>query len=319
MTLRITQYGESILHDKGKAVSDFSEELANLYEEMIKAMRNAEGIGLAAQQIGKALRFCVVEVPGHPDYPITCILDGKPLSPALLMPMPLANPKIEFLRGEEFYYEEGCLSLPEIKGASRLRAHPGRIPGSRWYSAPSGMRRFARPLHQHEVDHLDGILFIDRMEKNHFAEIKDEVRALHKKTQALSQGRQALRLPRMKRTTRQGEIILEVIRSAERPSHPSRFISRPPAKARPSGSPPPTGTSRAWEKANRSWAWTTRAAPRYEWVDGEDKVHFACRSCDRLFALDDTSGEHPPPAQAPEGFEVQGFEVMLYGLCPECE
>ena len=185
MTLRITQYGESILHDKGKAVSDFSEELANLYEEMIKAMRNAEGIGLAAQQIGKALRFCVVEVPGHPDYPITCILDGKPLSPALLMPMPLANPKIEFLRGEEFYYEEGCLSLPEIKGdvarPELIRVEYQDLDGIPHVLECDGL--LARCI-QHEVDHLDGILFIDRMEKNHFAEIKDEVRALHKKTQA---------------------------------------------------------------------------------------------------------------------------------------
>ena len=185
MTLRITQYGESILHEKGKVVSDFSEELANLYEEMIKAMRNAEGIGLAAQQIGKALRFCVVEVPSHPDYPITCILDGKPLSPALLMPMPLANPKIEFLRREEFYYEEGCLSLPEIKGdvarPELIRVEYQDLDGIPHVLECDGL--LARCI-QHEVDHLDGILFIDRMEKNHFAEIKNEVRALHKKTQA---------------------------------------------------------------------------------------------------------------------------------------
>ena len=124
MTLRITQYGESILHEKGKAVSDFSDELLDLANDMIEAMRGADGIGLAAQQIGKALRFCVIEVPDHPDYPMTCILDGKPLSPALLRPMPLANPKIQLLPCDEFYYEEGCLSLPEIKGDV---ARPERI------------------------------------------------------------------------------------------------------------------------------------------------------------------------------------------------
>ena len=57
--------------------------------------------------------------------------------------------------------------------------------------------------------------------------------------------------------------------------------------------------------------------PRYEWADGKDKVHFACRSCDKLFALEDTT-EDIPPANAPKGFEVQGFEVMLYGTCPKC-
>jgi len=57
--------------------------------------------------------------------------------------------------------------------------------------------------------------------------------------------------------------------------------------------------------------------PRYEWADGKDKVHFACRSCDKLFALEDTT-EDIPPAEAPEGFKVQGFEIMLYGKCPDC-
>lgn len=57
--------------------------------------------------------------------------------------------------------------------------------------------------------------------------------------------------------------------------------------------------------------------PRYEWADGKDKVHFACRFCDKLYALEDTAGD-APPAEAPKGFKVQGFEVMLYGMCPEC-
>jgi len=57
--------------------------------------------------------------------------------------------------------------------------------------------------------------------------------------------------------------------------------------------------------------------PRYEWADGQDKVHFACRACDKLFAIEDTT-EDTPPSIAPKGFKVQGFEVMLYGICPEC-
>jgi peptide deformylase len=183
MTLRITQYGERILHDKGKAVTDFSDELFNLAGDMIEAMRVAEGIGLAAQQIGQALRFCVIEVPDHPDYPITCILDGKPLSPSLLKPMPLANPEIEFLPSEEFYYEEGCLSFPEIKGdvarPELIRVEYQDLDGVPHILECDGL--LARCI-QHEVDHLDGILFIDRMEKPHFAEIRDEVRALRKRT-----------------------------------------------------------------------------------------------------------------------------------------
>lgn len=186
MTLRITQYGEDILHQKGQKVSDFSDELAKLTDDMTEAMRHAEGIGLAAQQIGQAFRFCVVEVPDHPDYPISCILDGKSLSPSLLMPMPLANPKIEFLPSDEFYYEEGCLSLPGIKGdvarPELIRVEYQDLDGVPHVLECDGL--LARCI-QHEVDHLDGILFIDRMEKAHFAEIRDEVRTLRKKTQSM--------------------------------------------------------------------------------------------------------------------------------------
>ena len=56
---------------------------------------------------------------------------------------------------------------------------------------------------------------------------------------------------------------------------------------------------------------------RYEWADGRDKVHFSCRSCEKLFAFDDTM-QNEPALKAPKGFEIQGFEMMLYGTCPAC-
>ena len=71
---------------------EFDEDLLNFSNEMLTLMHKSEGIGLAAQQVGKAIQFCVVEVPEHPDYPITCIFDGKPLAPSLIMPLSLANP-----------------------------------------------------------------------------------------------------------------------------------------------------------------------------------------------------------------------------------
>ena len=124
MTLRITQYGESILHEKGKKVESFDANLSELSKDMLEAMHQVQGIGLAAQQVGKAIRFCVVDVPDHPDYPIACILDGKPLSPSLLMPLSLANPQVTHLPSDEYYYEEGCLSFPDIRGDV---ARPERI------------------------------------------------------------------------------------------------------------------------------------------------------------------------------------------------
>ena len=185
MTLSVTQYGESILHQKGKQVTEFSSKLSRLYHDMLEAMYAEEGIGLAAQQVGIALQFCVIDVPSIPDYPITCILDDKTLSHQLLMPMALANPKIEILPCDEYYYEEGCLSFPEIKGeVARPEVIVVRyrdIEGNSHTLQCDGL--LGRCI-QHEVDHLNGILFIDRMEKEIYAEIKQEVQALKKRTQS---------------------------------------------------------------------------------------------------------------------------------------
>ena len=56
---------------------------------------------------------------------------------------------------------------------------------------------------------------------------------------------------------------------------------------------------------------------RYEWADGRDKAHFSCRSCEKLFAFDETM-QNEPALNAPKGFEIQGCEMMLYGTCPSC-
>ncbi len=185
MTLRITQYGESILHQDGKVVSSFGAELTELANQMLEAMDQAEGIGLAAQQIGEAIRFCVVDVPEHPEYPMTCILDGKPLSPSLLMPMALANPEVSPLPSDEYYSEEGCLSFPEIRGEvarpERISVKYQDLEGNAHQLECDGL--LARCI-QHEVDHLNGVLFIDRMEKKTFAEIKTEVKELKQRTLA---------------------------------------------------------------------------------------------------------------------------------------
>lgn len=187
MSLSIRNFGDPILRQKGQAVKDFDKKLFELSQDMLEIMHISEGIGLAAQQIGQALQFCVVEVPDHPDFPITCILDGKPLSPSLIMPIHLANPSIKALPSDEYYYEEGCLSFPGINADV---ARPDRILAT--YQDLDGVEHslecdglLARCI-QHEVDHLNGVLFIDRMEKPTFAEIKKEVQALKQETLSLA-------------------------------------------------------------------------------------------------------------------------------------
>ena len=122
----------------------------------------------------------------------------------------------------------------------------------------------------------------------------------------------------MKRNTQQGNLILNVIKSANRPLTPLEIHQRA------SSSSPHIGIATTYrhlkslaEKKQVVGVDYPGQPPRYEWADGEDKVHFACRSCDKLFALEDTTGD-TPPAKVPRGFRVQGFEVMLYGTCPEC-
>jgi len=183
MSLKLRYFGDPVLRQSGRKIEKFDDQLATLSQEMIEVMRESDGIGLAAQQVGIAEQFCVMDVPEHPDYPILCVLDGKALSPSLLMPMSLANPVVSPLPSDEYYYEEGCLSFPGINADV---ARPEKISVS--YQDMDGVAHtlecdglLARCI-QHEVDHLNGVLFIDRMEKETYAEIKKEVQSLKKET-----------------------------------------------------------------------------------------------------------------------------------------
>ena len=183
MSLKLRYFGDPVLRQSGRKIEKFDDQLASLSQEMIEVMRESDGIGLAAQQIGIAEQFCVMDVPEHPEYPILCVLDGKALSPSLLMPMSLANPVVSPLPSDEYYYEEGCLSFPGINADV---ARPEKISVS--YQDMDGVAHtlecdglLARCI-QHEVDHLNGVLFIDRMEKETYAEIKKDVQSLKKET-----------------------------------------------------------------------------------------------------------------------------------------
>ena len=183
MSLRLRYFGDPVLRQSGRKIEKFDDQLASLSQEMIEVMRESDGIGLAAQQVGIAEQFFVMDVPEHPDYPILCVLDGKALSPSLLMPMSLANPVVSPLPSDEYYYEEGCLSFPGINADV---ARPEKISVS--YQDVDGVAHtlecdglLARCI-QHEVDHLNGVLFIDRMEKETYVEIKKEVQSLKKET-----------------------------------------------------------------------------------------------------------------------------------------
>lgn len=165
MSLPIVRYNDPVLRKTGARVAVFDAALAALAGEMVATMRDAEGIGLAAQQVGHALQLCVVDLRAT-KREFAWELDGARPPLELFMPLVLVNPTVTALPSDETIYEEGCLSFPGIRGDV---ARPDTISvdfqdaqGVPHTLACTGL--FARCI-QHESDHLDGVLFIDRMDK----------------------------------------------------------------------------------------------------------------------------------------------------------
>ena len=185
MSLRIVHYNDPVLHTKGAKVTSFDGALTRLAEAMIDSMHDAAGIGLAAQQVGQALQLCVVDLR-ESDADFTWEIDGARPPLDLFMPLVLANPKVTKVPGtEETVYEEGCLSFPKIRGdvvrpdAIVATFHDER--GVAHTLKCDGL--FSRCI-QHEVDHLNGVLFIERMDKKARSEVDEAVKALAKATKA---------------------------------------------------------------------------------------------------------------------------------------
>jgi peptide deformylase len=182
MILSILQYGDPILRAKGKQIEKIDDHIRELAASMIETMHAANGIGLAAQQVGEALQLTVLDVSQIEDRPSTLRLNGKDVDPTESMPLVLINPEIE-LGGETEIGTEGCLSFPEITGqierAESTMARAQNLEGDKIEVVASGL--LARAL-QHEVDHLNGILFIDRMNSAAKAALSSRLKRLQKQT-----------------------------------------------------------------------------------------------------------------------------------------
>jgi peptide deformylase len=161
----------------------FDAALAELAAAMIATMHDASGIGLAAQQIGRALQICVVDLrPVEVDF--TWELDGATPPLELFMPLTIVNPDVTVARGtDEYIYEEGCLSFPNIRGdVTRPDATTVKFQDERGIHHVLRCDGLLSRCIQHEADHLNGVLFIDRMDKKVRSKIDPEVRALSKAT-----------------------------------------------------------------------------------------------------------------------------------------
>lgn len=148
MILKIVKYPEPVLSQPGEPVTEFNEELRKLVADMFETMYAAQGIGLAAPQVGVSKRLTVIDLS----------LGKDPAQKLVLI-----NPEVIEREGK-LYEEEGCLSFPEIR-EKIVRAAKVRIRAQdehgKWFEM-DGEELLSRCF-QHEIDHLDGVLFIFRM------------------------------------------------------------------------------------------------------------------------------------------------------------
>ncbi len=162
MTVRsIAQIGNPILREVATALSKEelqSLEMQSLIDDLIETMRHAKGAGLAATQVSEAVSICVLEVHDNPRYPY------KPNIPLTV----LVNPEIEVLGEETFENYEGCLSVPNLRGivprALHIRVRGLDRDGNAIDEKKSGI---TAGTYQHEVDHLLGKVFLDRVTDSH--------------------------------------------------------------------------------------------------------------------------------------------------------
>jgi len=184
MVLPIVNYGHPVLRQKGEPVGEITPEIKRLVADMLETMRAAQGVGLAAQQVARALQLTVVDVTGVEDRPSTMEIDGKAVAPEQHMPLVLINPSITPF-GDSVAGPEGCLSFPEIYG-DIVRPHGVTVRATNEKGRTLEFKctgLLARAV-QHEHDHLQGILFIDRMSREVKSRLQPDLDALQAETKA---------------------------------------------------------------------------------------------------------------------------------------
>lgn len=184
MILDVVKYGHPALRQKGAQLDAVTPAVRQLIADMFETMHDAHGIGLAAQQIGRALQLTVIDVRGVTDRPSTLELGGQSAAVDSIMPLVLINPEVMPL-GTPVAGPEGCLSFPEIF-ADITRPESVDVRALDGEGNPIAFRcggLLARAV-QHEVDHLNGILFIDRMEKKAKEDLRPELEDLQAQTKA---------------------------------------------------------------------------------------------------------------------------------------
>lgn len=157
--LRIFETPDPVLRQISKPVETFDGALATLISDMFETMYDAPGIGLAAVQVGEAVRLLVIDLQ-EPEDP------EDPESPTVRQPRVFINPEILWTSDTEVPYTEGCLSVPEqyaeVMCPDRIRARWQDQNGTSYEEEIEGLLAVCL---QHEMDHLNGVLFIDHLSR----------------------------------------------------------------------------------------------------------------------------------------------------------
>ena len=147
----IKKFPDPVLRKKTAAVGAIDDDLCRLIDDMVETMHAAPGVGLAANQVGVPLQVAVIDIGDHEE-------EGKKRPLVVLI-----NPEVLSLEGS-VVAEEGCLSVPDfsekVKRAARIKVRAKDRAGKTFELEADGL--MAKAL-QHEIDHLNGILFIDRL------------------------------------------------------------------------------------------------------------------------------------------------------------
>lgn len=182
MVLPVVRYGDPVLRKKGAKIETITPEIQQLVADMFETMKHANGIGLAAQQVGRAVQLTTIDLRGVKDRPSRLWLAGQEADVESFMPLVLINPVVRAV-GTRAAGPEGCLSFPDIFGEiertaeAEVTAQNER--GESFSFKAGGL--LARAI-QHEVDHLNGILFIDRMDTETRADVQPDIDVLLAKT-----------------------------------------------------------------------------------------------------------------------------------------
>lgn len=175
MKLPLTYYGAPVLRETAKPVETFDDRLRRLADDMVETMRAESGIGLAGPQVDRAERIFVMEIPEDMDLDP----EGRRANPGLEGPLVAVNPELTDFSKETEEMEEGCLSIPDVRGKVR---RPVSV--TLRFQDETGEKREMRLHHlaarcaMHETDHLNGVLFVDHLSQVKRIALKGKLRKL---------------------------------------------------------------------------------------------------------------------------------------------